>query len=105
MTITWAFYSIGNLKRYARCASCKFDLKHAKTEHDFSEWRFDMVKYRNELPQLSNGFFLTDGGIETTLVFHEGLDLPHFAAFHLLKDKKGEAARRWIYSGERDVCG
>ncbi len=53
-----------------------------------------MAKYRKELPQLSGGIFLTDGGIETTLVFHEGLELPHFAAFHLLKDKKGEAALR-----------
>ena len=30
--------------------------------------------------------FLTDGGIETVLIFHEGLDLPAFAAF--------DAARR-----------
>ena len=51
-----------------------------------------MAKYRKELPQLSGGIFLTDGGIETTLIFHEGLELPHFAAFHLLKDKKGETA-------------
>lgn len=53
-----------------------------------------MAKYRNALPQLSGGIFLSDGGIETTLVFHEGLELPHFAAFHLLKDKNGEAALR-----------
>lgn len=51
-----------------------------------------MAKYRNDLPQLSGEVFLTDGGIETTLIFHEGLELPHFAAFHLLKDKKGKAA-------------
>jgi hypothetical protein len=24
---------------------------------------------------------LTDGGLETTLLFHEGVELPHFAAF------------------------
>ncbi|MFY9992234.1 MAG: homocysteine methyltransferase, partial [Rhodoplanes sp.] len=35
-----------------------------------------MNKYRGRLPQLDGGLFLTDGGIETTLVFHEGLDLP-----------------------------
>jgi S-methylmethionine-dependent homocysteine/selenocysteine methylase len=51
-----------------------------------------MARYRNSLPQLSGGVFLTDGGIETTLIFHEGLDLPCFAAFHLLKDAAGEAA-------------
>lgn len=53
-----------------------------------------MAKYRHELPQLSNGIFLTDGGIETTLIFHEGLELPDFAAFHLLKDSDGYAALR-----------
>jgi hypothetical protein len=30
-----------------------------------------MAKYRNNLPQLSGKLFLTDGGIETTLIFHE----------------------------------
>ena len=53
-----------------------------------------MAKYRNALPQLSGGLFLTDGGIETTLIFHEGLELPHFAAFHLLQEHKGQAALR-----------
>lgn len=48
-----------------------------------------MARYRHELPQLSNFLFLTDGGIETTLVFREGLDLPHFAAFDLLKFESG----------------
>ncbi|MGB3695664.1 MAG: homocysteine S-methyltransferase family protein [Spirulinaceae cyanobacterium] len=48
-----------------------------------------MAKYRNNLPQLANNLFLTDGGTETTLVFHEGLDLPYFAAFDLLKDQQG----------------
>ena len=51
-----------------------------------------MAKYRNHLPQLSGEVFLTDGGIETTLIFHEGLELPYFAAFDLLKHPVGEAA-------------
>jgi homocysteine S-methyltransferase len=51
-----------------------------------------MAHYRNALPQLTGGLFLTDGGIETTLIFHEGLELPHFAAFHLLWSPAGEAA-------------
>ena len=56
-----------------------------------------MAKYRNKLPQLSNGIFLTDGGIETTLIFHEGLELPDFAAFHLLRDKEGyETLRKYF---------
>lgn len=42
-----------------------------------------------ELPQDSDRLFVTDGGLETTLVFHEGIDLPEFAAFVLLKDEQG----------------
>lgn len=48
--------------------------------------------YRNRLPQLDGGLFLTDGGIETTLIFHEGFDLPYFAAFVLLESDEGTAA-------------
>lgn len=51
-----------------------------------------MAKYRQSLPQLNGDFFLTDGGIETTLIFLEGLDLPLFAAFDLSKTKDGEGA-------------
>jgi S-methylmethionine-dependent homocysteine/selenocysteine methylase len=47
------------------------------------------MTYREHLPQLDGGLFLTDGGIETVLIFHEGLDLPLFAAFQLLKDEAG----------------
>lgn len=56
-----------------------------------------MPKYRSQLPQLSGRFFLTDGGIETTLIFHEGLELPDFAAFALLKDAAGYEALRKYY--------
>lgn len=51
-----------------------------------------MTRYRNALPQLAGALFLTDGGIETTLIFYDGLVLPDFAAFHLLKTPEGEAA-------------
>jgi len=53
-----------------------------------------MQRYGNDLPQLSGDLFLTDGGIETTLIFHDGLDLPEFAAFDLLKDEEGFGALR-----------
>jgi S-methylmethionine-dependent homocysteine/selenocysteine methylase len=46
-------------------------------------------KYRQNLPQLSSDLFITDGGLETTLIFHEGLELPDFAAFNLLKYEAG----------------
>ena len=47
------------------------------------------ARYRHNLPQLSKDLFVADGGIETTLVFNEGLNLPYFAAFDLLKDTFG----------------
>jgi len=49
------------------------------------------------LPQLKGDLFLTDGGLETTLIFHDKLDLPHFAAFILLKDEVGRATLRRYY--------
>jgi S-methylmethionine-dependent homocysteine/selenocysteine methylase len=58
-----------------------------------------MTLYRSRLPQLSDTFFLTDGGIETTLIFHDGLDLPDFAAFHLLQTDLGQEALRKYFRG------
>jgi S-methylmethionine-dependent homocysteine/selenocysteine methylase len=55
------------------------------------------MTYRDHLPQLDGGVFLTDGGIETVLIFHEGLDLPLFAAFHVLKDEAGSEKLRAYY--------
>ncbi len=40
--------------------------------------------YRNALPQLEGKKFLTDGGLETVLIFQRNMDLPEFAAFDLL---------------------
>ena len=51
-----------------------------------------MAGYRRALPQLGGELFLADGGIETTLIFHEGLDLPDFAAYDLLRRPGGDAA-------------
>jgi homocysteine S-methyltransferase len=53
-----------------------------------------MSIYRQRLPQLHDELFLTDGGLETTLIFHEGVALPSFAAFDLLKDETGTAVLR-----------
>ena len=51
-----------------------------------------MAKYRNHLPQLGGGFYIADGGLETTLIFQEGWELPDFAAFTLFETAQGEAA-------------
>jgi len=40
---------------------------------------------------LLNGPYLTDGGMETTFIFHDGIELNHFASFELLLDSEG----RW----------
>jgi len=54
-------------------------------------------KYRKHLPQLQDELFMTDGGLETTLIFHDGVDLPSFAAFDLLKDRAGsDVLRRYF---------
>lgn len=58
-----------------------------------------MAIHRDALPQLGTGIFLTDGGIETTLIYLDGLELPYFAAFHLLKDAAGEEALRRYFTG------
>ena len=63
-----------------------------------------MTRYRGALPQLGERLFLADGGIETTLIFHDGLELPHFAAFHLLKTREGEAALRKYFRTYADVA-
>jgi len=56
-----------------------------------------MSIHRNALPQLGEQLFLTDGGLETTLMFHKGLELPCFAAFGLLEDEEGWALLRDYY--------
>lgn len=46
----------------------------------------------------SERLFLTDGGIETTLIFDDGIDLPDFAAFHLLRDEAGRMALQHYFA-------
>ncbi len=65
---------------------------------------------RNSLPQLEGCLFLTDGGIETTLIFQDGFELPYFAAFPLLREDAGRAAlvryyERYLAIAERDRLG
>ena len=56
-----------------------------------------MSKYRNALPQLDGGIFLSDGGMETTFIFHDGLELPHFASFVLLDSEAGRRSLKGYY--------
>ncbi len=52
------------------------------------------AKYRHRLPQLEGGVFLSDGGIETCLIFHEGWELPIGEAFTLMQSERGRTALR-----------
>jgi S-methylmethionine-dependent homocysteine/selenocysteine methylase len=67
------------------------------------------MRHRHRLPQLDAARpFLTDGGLETTLIFHRGLDLPCFAAFDLLKDRSGRDELRAYFEPYVDLareCG
>ncbi len=42
-----------------------------------------------QLPQLDDKICITDGGMETDLVFHHQLNLPEFAAYDLLRHQQG----------------
>ena len=63
-----------------------------------------MARYRDTLPQLGGDLFLADGGLETTLIFHDGLELPSFAAFVLLDREDGRAALRRYYETYSSVA-
>ena len=47
------------------------------------------MRYRDSLPQIDGRMLLTDGGMETTLIFLDGIDLPCFATFPLLEQSEG----------------
>jgi len=51
-------------------------------------------RYRKRLPQLGGRLFLADAGLETMLSFQQGVDLPCFASFVLLREERGRAALR-----------
>ena len=54
---------------------------------------------RHRLPQLDAARpFLTDGGLETTLIFHRGVDLPCFAALTMLRDRGGRDELRAYFA-------
>jgi len=57
-----------------------------------------VAKYRDDLPQLSSpSVMLSDSGMETDLIFHEGFDLPLFASFTMLDDVARTEALRNYY--------
>ena len=63
-----------------------------------------MTHFRSRLPQLGADVFLTDGGIETTLIFDDGFDLPDFAAFVLLDDPAGRRALERYFAAYAELA-
>jgi homocysteine S-methyltransferase len=56
------------------------------------------------LPRLDARRFVTDGGMETDLIFHHGIDLPHFAAFPLIERADGRARLARYYDGYAGIA-
>ncbi|MDT7838427.1 homocysteine S-methyltransferase family protein [Aquabacterium sp. OR-4] len=56
------------------------------------------------LPQLTGQVFLSDGGLETSLVFLDKIELPHFAAFTLLADELGRERLKSYYVPYLELC-
>ncbi len=56
------------------------------------------------LARMGDELWLTEGGLETELVFHDGLDLPCFAAFVLLDSEAGRARLARFYKGYLDTA-
>jgi len=56
-----------------------------------------MPKQKTTLPQTRGQMFVTDGGIETHLIFNQGHDLPHFSVFQLNDSAPGRQALREYY--------
>ncbi len=60
--------------------------------------------HRQSLPQLGGDLFLTDGGLETFLIFERDLDLPEFAAFVLLANESGRTELRDYFTPFLDLA-
>jgi len=56
------------------------------------------------LAQLDGGLFLADGGIETSLIYLKGIDLPEFASFVLLRDDAGRDSLRSYFEPYLELC-
>ncbi|MBC7631370.1 homocysteine S-methyltransferase family protein [Aeromicrobium sp.] len=56
------------------------------------------------LPTSGGSPFVTDGGLETDLIYNRGFDLQEFAAFPLVYDEHGRAALTDYYAGYADIA-
>ena len=56
------------------------------------------------LPTPGGQLYVTDGGLETDLIYNRGFDLEVFAAFPLVYDEQGRAALADYYAGYADIA-
>jgi homocysteine S-methyltransferase len=63
-----------------------------------------MSSHHNHKHPLTSSRYLTDGGLETTLIYHYEIDLPHFAAFTLLESSEGRQALERYYVSYLEVA-
>ena len=62
------------------------------------------MSQRDSLPLDDSSLFLTDAGMETALIFHQGQELPSFATFPLLETEAGRDALRTYYGPFLDLA-
>jgi homocysteine S-methyltransferase len=77
---------------------------HLAANRNLAPFRHFWESAAMPLPQLSGDLFVTDGGLETDLIFNRGIELPEFAAFVLLDDAAGRSAVLDYYEGFFDVA-
>lgn len=63
-----------------------------------------MSIYRHNLPQLGQHRLVCDGGMETTLIYLEGVELPAFASFTLLQSAQGVETLKRYYQRYAEIA-
>jgi S-methylmethionine-dependent homocysteine/selenocysteine methylase len=63
-----------------------------------------MTQFRDALPQVERELFLTDSGLETGLIYNQGVDLQQFAAFPLLDDAEGMRRPQSYFAGHAAIA-
>lgn len=59
---------------------------------------------KNHSNIFKNKLYLTDGGLETTLIFHKGIELNLFSSFELLNDERGRQVLAECYRPYLDLA-
>ena len=63
-----------------------------------------MIDHDPTLPQLEHRPFLTDSGLETALIYIDGIELPEFAAFVLLESTEGRRRLRHYFESHSAIA-